>query len=176
MANMIDLESKPKLSHFSNFEIRSLNVLELMENLFGPVPVNPFNIEPSNINENWPHSIINSDVNFTLNSALVPCILLSVNVKPTSKLKMFCDHPNLTWENVNNIPSRPLTNITEGPQYAVTRNFANSIQADMDFRHCFSPFCFNDQIATSCMGFLKKDHGSLSIIRKSAAATHLSLY
>ena len=67
---------------------------------------------------------------------------------------MFCDHPNLTWEHVNKIPSRPLTNITKGPQYAVTRNFVNSLQADMNFSYCLSPYCFIDQLVTSCMGLL----------------------
>ena len=52
MANMIDLESKLKLSYYYNFETRNLNVLELMESSFGPVPINPVNVEPSNINEN----------------------------------------------------------------------------------------------------------------------------
>ena len=54
MANMIDLESKLKLSNYSNLETRSLNVLELMESFFGPVPINRVNIEPSIIEENWP--------------------------------------------------------------------------------------------------------------------------
>ena len=69
---------------------------------------------------------------------------------------MFCDHPNLTWDDVNIIPSRPLSNITKGPQYAVTRNFVNSLQADMNFSHCLTPYCFPDQIVTSCMGLLTK--------------------
>ena len=57
---------------------------------------------------------------------------------------------------MNNIPSRPLTNITKGPQYAVTRNFANSFQGDIKFNHCLSLYCFLDQIVTSCMGLLIK--------------------
>ena len=44
MANMIDLDSFRKLSHYSNFETRSLNILELMESIFGPPPINPVNI------------------------------------------------------------------------------------------------------------------------------------
>ena len=156
MANMIDLDSFRKLSHYSNFETRSLNVLELMESIFGPPPINPGNIEDSLINENCPRFNVISDVNFTVNSPLVPCILSGVNVKPTGVLKLFSDHPNLTWNHLNNIPSRPLTGITKGPQYAVTRNFVNSIQADMNLSHCLSPFCFLDQIITSCMGFLIK--------------------
>ena len=67
-----------------------------MEGIFGPPPINPVNVEPSTINENWPRFNIISDVNFTVNSALVPCILSSVNVKHTGVLKLFCDHPNLT--------------------------------------------------------------------------------
>ena len=69
---------------------------------------------------------------------------------------MFCDPPNLTWNHLTNIPSRPLTGITKGPEYAVTRHSVNSIQADMNFSHCFSPYCFLDQIVTSCMGLLIK--------------------
>ena len=50
------------------------------------------------------------------------------------------------------MPPRPLKGITKGPQYAVTRSFINSIQADMNFSHCLSPYCFRNQIVTSCMG------------------------
>ena len=47
-----------------------------------------------------------------------------------------------------------MTNITYGPEFAVTRDFTNSIQADMDFQHCLSPKCFISQIITSCMVLL----------------------
>ena len=156
MANMIDLDSKRKLSFYSDFETRSLNVLELMESIFGPAPINAVNFESSVIDENWPRFNIISDVNFTVNSPLVPCILSGVNVKPMGVLKLFCDHPALIWNHVNNIPLRPLTGITKGPQYAVTRSFVNSIQADMNFSHCLSPYCFLNQIVTSCVGLLIK--------------------
>ena len=149
MAIKIDLDSKRKLSYYSDFETRSLNVLEIMESIFGPMLNNPVNIEDSLINANWPRFDFISEVNFTANSPLVPCILSSVDVKPTGVLKLFCDHPNLAWDHVDNIPSRPLTSITKGPQYAVTRQFVNSIQADMNFNHCLSPYCFLDQIVTS---------------------------
>ena len=88
-ANMIDLESKRELSYCSYFETRSLIILELSENIFGPGPINPVNIEPSNIIENLPRFTIISDVGFTVNSPLIPCILSGVNVKPTGKLKLF---------------------------------------------------------------------------------------
>ena len=87
MANTIDLDSFRRLSYYSNFETGSLNVLELMESIFGPLPINPVNIEDSLINENWPRFNIISDVNFSVNSTLVPCILSGVNVKPTGVLK-----------------------------------------------------------------------------------------
>ena len=86
-----------------------------MESIFGPPPFNPVNIEPSVFNENWRRFNNNSDVNFTVISPLVPCILSGVNVKPTGVLKLFCDHPNLTWVHVNIIPSRPFTGITKEP-------------------------------------------------------------
>ena len=125
-----------------------------------------------------PHFDNFSYVNFTVHSPFFPCILSSVNVKPTVVLKLFCDYPKLTWKHVNNIPSRSLTNIVKGPQYAVTRNFANYIQADMDFRHCLSTYYFTDQVVTSCIGLLKKGPWFIfahTEIPKSAAAL-LSLY
>ena len=41
MANMIDLDSFRKLSYHSNFETRSLKVLELMEGFFDPPLIIP---------------------------------------------------------------------------------------------------------------------------------------
>ena len=111
---------------------------------FGPVLINLVNIEPSIINENWPSLKIIFHVIVTLNSALVPCISSSVNVKSTSVIKLLCYHPNLTWEHVLDNPSRPRTSLTKGPEHAVKRNFQNSPQADMNFRPCLSAFCFND--------------------------------
>ena len=120
-----------------------------MESIFGPAPTNPVNIESSVVIENWRRFIIISDVNFTVNSPLVPCILSGVNIEPKGVIKMVCDYPNLFWNHVNNIPSRPLTLITKGPQYAVTRSFIKSIQADMNFSHCLSLYFFLDQMVTS---------------------------
>ena len=154
---MIDLDSFRKVSYYSNFETRSLNIFKLMEGIFAPVPANPVHSETSIINENWPRFIIVSDYNFTANFPLVPCILSSVNVKRKGVLKLFCDHPNLTWKHVNNISSRPLTNITKGPLFAVTRNFTDSVRADTDFCYCFSLYCFSDQVVMSCMGLSIKD-------------------
>ena len=72
---MIDLDSKRKLSYYSDFKTGSLIVFELMEGIFGSPLVNPVNIK---------------------DSPLVRCILSGVNVKPTGVLKLFCYHPNLT--------------------------------------------------------------------------------
>ena len=127
-----------------------------MESIFGPAPINTVNFEFSNINENW-HCLNNiSDVNFTVNSPLVPCILSGVKVNPKGVIKLTCDHPNVTWDHVNNVLSGPLTGITKGPQHAVTRSFVNSIQADMNFSHCLFRYCFRDQKITNCMGLLIK--------------------
>ena len=153
---MIELGSKRKLSYYSDFETRSLNVLELIKSIFGPSPINPVNIEDSLPYENWPRFNVISDVNFSVNSPLIPCILSDVNVKPTGVLIVFCDHPNLTWNHITNIPSHPLTGITKGPEYAVTRSFVDSIQADMNFSHCLFPYFFLDQRVTNCMGLLIK--------------------
>ena len=135
MAKLIDLDSFQKLFYSSNFKARSINVSEFLESSFGPVLNNPVNIEPSIIDENWPCFNIISNVNFIVNSSLVQCMLSSVNVKPTGVSKLFCDYPNLIWEHVKNIPSRPLTNLTKVPQFVLTRYFAVSIKADMVFSH-----------------------------------------
>ena len=123
MANMIGLDSFRKLFFCSNFETRSFHVLEQMKSIFGPVRVNPVNIEPSNINETWPRFKIISNNNFCVNSPLVPCILCSVNVKPTGVIKLLCGHPNLTWKHANNFCLRPLTNITKGPSMPLQEIF-----------------------------------------------------
>ena len=68
MANMIDMDSFRKPFYYSNFETRSLNVSEFMEGIFRPAPINPVNVDPSDFIENWPHFIITSDVNFSVNS------------------------------------------------------------------------------------------------------------
>ena len=79
-----------------------------MESTYGTVFISPVHIEHSIITASWPHFKINSDVTFSLNSPLVPCVLFNVNKMPTKVLKRFCDHSNLTWEHVNFISSRPL--------------------------------------------------------------------
>ena len=84
-----------------------------MESIFGAVPINPDNVDPLIINENWPRFNIISDVNFTVNSPLVPCILSSVKVKPTGVLKLFCDRPNLTW-NCRSTSAKPA--VSRSPQ------------------------------------------------------------
>ena len=153
---MINLNYFHKFSYYSILETRSLIVLRLMESIFGPVPINPVNIEQSLINKTWPCFSKFFNVNSSINSAFVPCILSNVNVQPTSLLKQFCDNPDLTWEQINQIPSRLLASITKGPECAVTRNFTNSVQADIGFRYCLSPYCSSDQVGTSCMGLIIK--------------------
>ena len=156
MVKMIDLDFFCEISYYSNFKTRNINSSELMESIFGPVPNNSVNIEDSLINENWPRFSSISNVNFDVNSRPVPRFLFNVNVKPTSVIKFFCDHQQPTWEHVNNIPPRPMTSITKGPEHAVTRNFTNSVQADMNFHCCLSPYCFSDHVNASGMGILIK--------------------
>ena len=77
MASKIDLDSKHKPSYYSNFETRSSNGLKLMERIFGRVPINHVNIEPSFTNENWPRFNVFSKGNSTANSPPVQSILSS---------------------------------------------------------------------------------------------------
>ena len=63
----------------------------------------------------------------------------SGNVKPTGVIKLFFDQTCSIWEHVINIPPRPLTSITKGPEQGDTRNILNSARADLVFRHCFFP-------------------------------------
>ena len=115
MANMKYLDSFTKLSDYSTFGTRCWIVLELMGSLYGPVSFNLINIEPSFIIEKWPRFNTITDVDFNVTSLLVLCILSSVNKNP-GVIKLFCDHPILTWEHVKHIPSRHLTSITKGPE------------------------------------------------------------
>ena len=80
---MIHLDSFRKKSYYSHFETRSLYVLELMEGIFGPLPINLLSIQDSLINENWPSFNIISDVNFTVNSPLsrVSCLVLMSSLR-----------------------------------------------------------------------------------------------
>ena len=96
MANMIDLDSFRKLSYYFNFKTRSSNVVEFVESIFGPVPIDPVNIEPSIISENWSCFNVISNDNFNVNSRLDSCTSSKVNVKPRGVIKLFCDYRNLT--------------------------------------------------------------------------------
>ena len=60
MAKKIDLDCFRKLSYYSDFGTQTLNVSELMENIFGHVLIHPVNMEPSITNENWPRFNITS--------------------------------------------------------------------------------------------------------------------
>ena len=53
-----------------------------MESIFDPVPINPVNVEPSIINENWPRFKIISHVNFNVNTPLVhvPYLVLMLSL------------------------------------------------------------------------------------------------
>ena len=46
--------------------------------------------------------------------------------------------------------------MTKGPEYAVTRSFPNSVQADVDFRHCLNPYCFEDQVVITCISLINQ--------------------
>ena len=60
MVKMIDLHCFQKLSYYSEFGTQTLKVSELMESIFGTFTINPVNIEPSIVNENWPRFNITS--------------------------------------------------------------------------------------------------------------------
>ena len=61
-----------------------------MENVFGPVSNNAICVQPLIIFENWPHFSV-SDVNFTLSSPALPCILSGVDVNTMGVSKLFCE-------------------------------------------------------------------------------------
>ena len=145
----IDLEPFRKLSYYSTFQTRSSDNLELMESFFGTVPINHIHIESSITNENWPIFTWIFDVNFTVNCSLARCILSGFIEKPRGVLNLFHNPSNLTSELLNEILSGTRANFTKGREYAVTRNFPDSMQADMVFRHYLSPYCFNNRVVTS---------------------------
>ena len=97
----------------------------------------------------------------------VSCLML---IKATGVIKLFCDYSNLTWHQLNNIPSCPLTSITKGPHWAIARKFPDSIQADMNFRHCLSQFCFDEQWLRVVREYWLTAPDSLMHMQKSVAA------
>ena len=99
-----------------------------------------------------------SDINSTVNSHYVPRILSRVKVKHAGVLKLFCDHPKLTWEHVSKIRFRALTSIIKGPEFAFTHNLILFLQADMDFHHFF-PVMFQLSFSYDSYGICEK--GSL---------------
>ena len=103
MANMIDLDSFPKLSQYFHWEKRSLFFFKIFQNAI----LVPSLIIPSILNLQFLMSCFNDFFNviFTINSPFVPCILSNVDVKPADVLQLFFDHPNSTWEHVNIILS-----------------------------------------------------------------------
>ena len=54
MANMMYLGAEPKVSFYCPFKTLNLNVFELMENIFVPIPIYRVNIEHSINNEIMP--------------------------------------------------------------------------------------------------------------------------
>ena len=150
------MDSFCELSENSSFETCCFNILELLEGIFNPVLFNSFKFKYLINNENLTRFDNISVVIFTADSPLVPCILSSFNVEPTGVEKLFCVDSNLTWEHSINVTSRPVNSNTKGPEDAATRNFPNSIQADMDFSHCLSPSCYIDQVFTKCLSILTK--------------------
>ena len=81
MADMIDLDSL--FEHFRAYEKHfSVSITVLITHV---------QLRNSIINEEWPSFIIISDVNFTLNSPSVPCILSSAKANGCFKivLKLF---------------------------------------------------------------------------------------
>ena len=60
MVRRIDLDCFHKLSYYSDFGTQTLKFSELMESIFGTFTINPVNIEPSIVDENWPRFNITS--------------------------------------------------------------------------------------------------------------------
>ena len=77
-----------------------------------------------------------------------------MSIESRGVLKELTELPNLTRQHFENIPGRPLTGITYGPDNAATRHFLSSIQADMDFEDCSTASCFSDQQVTSSLALL----------------------
>ena len=95
MANLTEVDFEHKL-FCPTFKIPSLISLELMENFFGHVSINPVYIELPIVKENWRRLKTLSDDNFSVNTPLVPYILPCVDVKRTKVLKSFCGYLNST--------------------------------------------------------------------------------
>ena len=104
----------------------------------------------------WIFTRCNKSFQCWILQALPSCILFFVEVKPTGISKPFLDHSSLTCKRCKKVPPFPPADTNESPECAVTCIFPDSIQADMDFRHCLLPYCFTFNVVISCMEFLRK--------------------
>ena len=97
-----------------------------MDVLFSLRDCPDFNI----IHSGWRRFPVLTHVDFTSISPAEPSILSNVKVESRGVLKELTELPSLTWQHFENLPGRPLTGITYGPDNAATRHFPSSIQAD----------------------------------------------
>ena len=134
----------------SDFNTGSIDTVEQMDVLFSLRDCPDFNI----IHSEWQRFPVLTHVNFTYNSPTEPCILSNVNIESRGVPKELTELPSHTWQHLENLPGRPLTGITYGPDNAATHHFPSSIQADMDFNDCLTASCFSDQQVTSSLDLL----------------------
>ena len=136
----------------------------------GLVPSTSIHIASSISNEMRPRFKKTGDVNFSEKSFPLASVLPLVNVNQTDVIDLFSDLSHLTLGHLSSFSSRPSMNVTKGPEYAVTRNFLDFTRADIDFCHCLSPYCLNDQVVASCLVLTLKGRGTLLHIQKSIVA------
>ena len=96
------------------------------------------------------------DVNFSKKSFPLASVLPLVDVNQRDVIDLFRDLSHLTLGHLSSFSSSPLMNVTKGPEYAVTRNFLDFTRADIEFRHCLSTYCLNDQVVASCLVLILK--------------------
>ena len=107
----------------SDIITRSVDAVEQKDVLFSLRDCPDFNVKHSG----WRRIPILIHVDFTSISPAEPCILSNVNIESRGVLKELTELPNVTWQHFENIPGRPLTGITYGPDNAATRHsFINS--------------------------------------------------
>ena len=142
------------LKYTTDYSPRSQSVVDRMNDIYNGFNANNTVSDFTIIHELWLRFSTISPVNFISISPPQPCILSGLSAQPRSVLKKLSDKSDLTWADFENVPDHPLINITKGPDYAVTRDFINCMQGDMDFANCLTSFSFTDQIVANSVSLL----------------------
>ena len=114
----------------SDFNTRSVDAVEQKDVLFSLRECPDFTI----IHSGWRRFPVLTHVDFNSISHAEPCILSNLKIESSGVLKELTELLSLTWQNFENLPGRPFTGITYGPDNAATRLFLHQLKRTLTLK------------------------------------------